>query len=322
METEIITAKELSRAAQIIREGGIVAFPTETVYGLGANALNPSAVEKIFLAKGRPQDNPLIVHLARLEDVFPLVTEVPSVFFELADRFMPGPLTVVLKKSVAVPSVVVANGSTVGIRFPSHPVARAFISECRCPIAAPSANTSTHVSPTTVQHVLDDLDGKIPMIIEGGSSDVGIESTVLDLTSEIPTILRPGAVTAEMLLQVFGRVDSCSVAIKVAKAPGMKYKHYAPRATAVLSPSLEAALELYDKKRAEGANPVLLCPEEKAHGRNCIDIGESGEQIAHNIYAALRSAETIYDFIIILKPSEEGIGNAVMNRLSKSTANE
>lgn len=322
MKTEIIDRSELSRAAEIIKNGGIVAFPTETVYGLGANALDTDAVLKIFQAKGRPQDNPLIVHLSSPDDVYPLVQDIPPVFFTLAKAYMPGPLTTVLKKSALVPSAVVAGGDTVGIRVPSHPVAREFISACGCPIAAPSANTSTHISPTTVQHVLDDLDGKIPMIIEGGSSDVGIESTVLDLTSDIPTILRPGAVTAEMLTEIFGRVDSCSVAIRIAKAPGMKYKHYAPRATAVLSATKEAAIEVYDAKLASGAHPVLLCSREGVGDRRCIDVGESDEQLAHNIYAAMREAEQEYDFIIIQSPTTKGIGNAVLNRLTKSTANE
>ena len=193
MITRIVNAKDgLDEAVSLIKNGELVVFPTETVYGLGANAFDPVAVAKIFEAKGRPQDNPLIVHISRVEEVKDIARDVPEVFYTLAERFMPGALTVVLPKSDLIPGIVTADGDTVAVRMPDHPVARELISRS-FPLAAPSANRSKHVSPTTARHVYDDLCGRVPLILDGGECGVGIESTVLDLTSGSPVILRPGA---------------------------------------------------------------------------------------------------------------------------------
>ena len=200
------TPEALSRAAQIIREGGLVAFPTETVYGLGADALNGQAVRTIFEAKGRPGDNPLIVHVSSLEEIPPLVREIPDAAKRLMEAFWPGPMTLILPKSEKIPSCVSAGLDTVGIRLPASEAARDLIRESGCPIAAPSANRSGRPSPTTAQHVFEDMDGRIPMILDGGDSEVGVESSVIDATGEVPVILRPGGITPEMVEAVLGAV--------------------------------------------------------------------------------------------------------------------
>ncbi|MDE6189168.1 MAG: threonylcarbamoyl-AMP synthase, partial [Clostridia bacterium] len=221
MQTKTVTLNEgLEEAVELIKDGEVVAFPTETVYGLGANALDGSAVKKIFAAKGRPMDNPLIVHVAAKADIDKLAANVSAQARSVIDAFMPGPITVILNKSDIVPDEVSAGLSTVGIRFPAHEVAQEFIRACGVPIAAPSANTSTKISPTTAKHVYDDLQGRIPLILEGGNSEVGIESTIIDMSGDTPTILRPGAITADMLAEVLGEVKTFSGKIIVAKAPG------------------------------------------------------------------------------------------------------
>ncbi len=243
MKTEVLkinsisdSEAELSRAAELIRSGQLVAFPTETVYGLGANAMDEKAVEKIFVAKGRPGDNPLIVHIAEINDIKPLVTSIDEKAYSLINKFWPGPLTIIFNKSSKVSDKVTAGLSTVAIRMPSHPVALELIKKSGVPIAAPSANRSGKPSPTTAKHVYEDMDGRIPMILDGGSADVGVESTVLDMTGKVPVILRPGGVTYEMLSEVLGHVEIDSGVLapidkdQQVKSPGMKYKHYAPDA--------------------------------------------------------------------------------------------
>ena len=231
--TRIVKAKDgIDEGARILKDGGLVVFPTETVYGLGANAYNENAVANIFKAKGRPQDNPLIVHISSLDQVKDIAVDVPDEFYKLAERFMPGPLTVILKKSDKIPYVVTAGGDTVGVRMPDNAYTRQLIAKS-FPLAAPSANRSKHISPTTAQHVYEDLNGEVDLILDDGACQVGIESTVLDLTVDVPTILRPGAVTADMLLDVVGQVGQNGKIIKVAKAPGMKYTHYAPKVDTV-----------------------------------------------------------------------------------------
>ena len=208
MKTRVVCAEQgLDEAVLLIKSGELVVFPTETVYGLGADALNPEAVKKIFEAKGRPQDNPLIVHIASVEQAREIAREVPPEFYALAERFMPGPLTVVLEKSEAVPSVVTAGGHTVAIRMPRNEIARKLLAPS-APVAAPPADPRKHVSPTTPAPGMDDLDGRGPLLLDGGGGGVGIESTVLDLTTNIPTVLRPGAVTADMISEVLGKVSS------------------------------------------------------------------------------------------------------------------
>jgi L-threonylcarbamoyladenylate synthase len=352
MTTTILSAADgIPAAAEIIKEGGLVAFPTETVYGLGANAFDPSAVKKIFETKGRPGDNPLIVHIADFDDIRTLSEEIPDCLSFLAEKFMPGALTVILKKSAAVPYDVTAGGETVGVRMPSHPAAREFIRACGVPIAAPSANVSAHVSPTSALHVFEDLNGKIPLIIDGGECELGIESTVLDLTQSKPAILRPGAVTREMLSELlpditcaYGKKDAAKEGIT--RSPGTKYRHYAPRVPAVLAADAAEAIALYDKKHAEGVNAVLIlkeesavkaanilmyaenekrtAPNERIHSENSarrvLSMGKDNPETARNIYRLLRLAENDYEFIIIESVDGSGVGAAVLNRLSKATA--
>lgn len=324
MITEIIKGGGIERAAQIIKAGGVVAFPTETVYGLGANAFDERAVAEIYRAKGRPQDNPLICHIASVEDVSEVAAEVPDLFFSLAGKFMPGPLTVVLKKGNKIPYAVTAGMDSVAVRMPDNPTARALIKACGCPLAAPSANASKHVSPTTAMHVYDDLNGRIPLILDGGECRVGIESTVLSLVTPVPTILRPGAVTEEMLSEVLGEVKThTGRIIAAAPAPGMKYKHYAPRCRAVLAQDVKDALNLYRSAESEGLKPVFISagriPE--FDGLNVINMGRD-EEAAARIYAALRDAEKAYDYIIVQKLDGGGVEKSVMNRIFKATANE
>ena len=219
--TKVGGSELIDEGAKILREGGLVAFPTETVYGLGADAFNAEAVKDIFIAKGRPQDNPLIVHFACVEDVKRAVKEIPEVAYKLWERFSPGPLTLVLPKSDELPLVTTAGIQTVGIRIPNHPIALELIKKSGTGIAAPSANTSGRVSPTLAEHVYEDMVGKIPLILDGGQTDVGIESTVLGLTKDVPIVLRPGAVTVEMLIEVLGKVINHKGEVIIAESPGM-----------------------------------------------------------------------------------------------------
>ena len=321
MITRIVNAKDgLDEAVSLIKNGELVVFPTETVYGLGANAFDPVAVAKIFEAKGRPQDNPLIVHISRVEEVKGIARDVPEVFYTLAERFMPGALTVVLPKSDLIPGIVTAGGDTVAVRMPDHPVARELISRS-FPLAAPSANRSKHVSPTTARHVYDDLDGRVPLILDGGECGVGIESTVLDLTSGSPVILRPGAVTAEMLAPFLGVIPGSGKVIGTAKSPGMKYEHYAPTAEAYAAVSARSAAEFYDRCAAEGRHPVLLFRDiypDVLGARERISLGESVEDFMHTVYSALRAAEKSYDVIVVETLEGEGCAASVMNRVMKA----
>lgn len=321
MITRIVNAKDgLDEAVSLIKNGELVVFPTETVYGLGANAFDPVAVAKIFEAKGRPQDNPLIVHISRVEEVKGIARDVPEVFYTLAERFMPGALTVVLPKSDLIPGIVTAGGDTVAVRMPDHPVAREFISRS-FPLAAPSANRSKHVSPTTARHVYDDLCGRVPLILDGGECGVGIESTVLDLTSGSPVILRPGAVTAEMLAPFLGVIPGSGKVIGTAKSPGMKYEHYAPTAEAYAAVSARSAAEFYDRCAAEGRHPVLLFRDiypDVLGDRECISLGKSVEDFMHTVYSALRAAEKSYDVIVVETLDGEGRAASVMNRVMKA----
>ena len=321
MITRIVNAKDgLDEAVSLIKNGELVVFPTETVYGLGANAFDPVAVAKIFEAKGRPQDNPLIVHISRVEEVKGIARDVPEVFYTLAERFMPGALTVVLPKSDLIPGIVTADGDTVAVRMPDHPVARELISRS-FPLAAPSANRSKHVSPTTARHVYDDLCGRVPLILDGGECGVGIESTVLDLTSGSPVILRPGAVTAEMLAPFLGVIPGSGKVIGTAKSPGMKYEHYAPTAEAYAAVSARSAAEFYDRCAAEGRHPVLLFRDiypDVLGDRECISLGKSVEDFMHTVYSALRAAEKSYDVIVVETLEGEGRAASVMNRVMKA----
>ena len=321
MITRIINAKEgLDDAVSLIKNGELVVFPTETVYGLGANAYDAAAVKKIFEAKGRPQDNPLIVHISRVEEVREIARDIPEVFYTLAERFMPGALTVVLPRSERIPDIVTAGGDTVAVRMPDNAFARELIARS-LPLAAPSANRSKHVSPTSAKHVYDDLKGKVPLILDGGECGVGIESTVLDLTSGSPVILRPGAVTAEMLAPYLGVAPGSGKVIGTAKSPGMKYEHYAPTAEAYAALSAESAAAFYDRCAAEGRRPVLLFRDIHADvlgERERISLGVSVEDFMHSVYSALRTAEKDHDVIVVETLTGEGRAASVMNRVMKA----
>lgn len=321
MITQIKKANEcIEECASLILRGELVVFPTETVYGLGANAFDEHAVAKIFKAKGRPQDNPLIVHISSLKEVGEIAVDVPDVFYKLAELYMPGPLTVILKKSDKIPYAVTAGGETVGVRMPDNEYARALIAASR-PLAAPSANRSKHISPTSAMHVYEDLKGEVAVIMDGGECRVGIESTVLDLTSDTPTILRPGAVTAEMLLDVLGEVSVNGRVIKIAKAPGMKYTHYAPVVETVCAVSIDSAVAKYDELIKLGRRPVIVARDiyrDKVVDREQISLGITAEDYTHNIYNALHLAEKQYDFIIIEELHGGGLEASVMNRVEKA----
>lgn len=325
MKTEILEAKYgIEKGARLITSGELVVFPTETVYGLGADAFNEEAVKNIFVAKGRPQDNPLIVHISSVEQVKEIARDIPDSFYRVAERFMPGPISVVLKKGDKIPYAVTAGGDTVAVRMPSNEIARKLIALSK-PLAAPSANKSKHISPTTAKHVYDDLNGEVALIIDGGACNVGIESTVLDLTTDTPTVLRPGAVTVEMLSEVLGEVEEKGKVIKIAKSPGMKYTHYAPKVHTVVAVSVASAIAEYDKCVKNGGKPVLVYRGiygDDLGDRNVIDLGRTPEDYARSIYSALRDAEEKYDEIIIEELHGKGMEFSVMNRVYKSAGNK
>lgn len=323
MKTQIKTIEEgLDEAVGLIKNGDVVVFPTETVYGLGANAFNGEAVRKIFEAKGRPADNPLIVHIADVSWIDSLAKDISQGAREIIKTFMPGPITVILKRSEMIPDEVTAGLDSVGIRFPKHPVAQKFISACNLPLAAPSANTSTKISPTSAQHVFEDMQGKVPLILQGGDCEVGIESTILDMTVDTPTVLRPGAVTAQMIAKVLGRVKNFDGNIIVAKAPGMKYKHYAPSCEMAVAESEMSAVYEYGRQLGLGHKPVILAKDDYLggiNGFNQIYLGRSDEDVMRNIYAAMHKAQENYDFIICQDFGNDGLGASIMNRVNKAS---
>ena len=335
----------IKKAATIIREGGLVAFPTETVYGLGADGFNPEAVKNIFVAKGRPNDNPLIIHIAEDKEIFRLARQAdkdPRVS-QLISRFWPGPLTLVLAKQKTVPDEVTAGLDTVAIRMPQHPVALALIKACGAPLAAPSANRSGYPSPTTGQHVYADLGGRIEAILESGPTGVGVESTVLDLSTDAPVILRPGGVTREALVTVLGNVyldPGLSDPRQTPKAPGMKYKHYSPHAEVILVQGARARVaakikELTFQYSAQGKKVGLLLTRETwanlGAGTESLpafyrrDLGSAWrlEEIAQVIYSELRNCDLHGVEVILTETYQtEGIGAALMNRLLKSAGQQ
>lgn len=341
METKLIrtdAAGAMQEAGEIIRNGGLVAFPTETVYGLGADALNSEAAAKIYAAKGRPSDNPLIVHIADMEQVDLVARDVPENARRVMEAFWPGPLTVILNKKAVVPDGTTGGLKTVAVRMPSHPDARALIRESGRVIAAPSANTSGRPSPTTAAHVLEDMNGVIPMILDGGPVGIGIESTIVDMTGEKPVILRPGYITKAMLEQAAGPVDvDPAVSGKtmqkdvVAKAPGMKYRHYAPkgRLTLVEGPTEKVIAKinaLAGEKQREGFRVGVIGTDEtidayEADIRKSIGSREHPETVAANLYAVLRECDDLeLDFIYSESFFAQGLGNAIMNRMLKASA--
>ena len=320
-------------AADFLRKNEVVALPTETVYGLGGNAESDQAVAKIFAAKGRPGDNPLIIHIADRNQLSRFVTEVPEKAVTLMDTFWPGPLTLIFKKKAGVLSEKATAGlDTVAVRMPDHPVALALLKTCGLPIAAPSANSSGKPSPTKAEHVLDDLNGKIAGVLDGGATGVGVESTVVDCTAEIPVILRPGGVTKEQLEAVVGEVHE-DAALKDQsqrpKAPGMKYTHYAPNAPLYMVAGPKEFLQtLVMEKEQEGLRVGVLTTEENRHFYKADLVLACGrraelETVAASLYDTLRSfnqghVEIIFSEIF----PNEGVGHAIMNRLDKAAGHK
>ena len=333
------TETSFEEAGKILRNGGLVAFPTETVYGLGADAFNSEAAAKIYTAKGRPSDNPLIVHIAEKEDLKRLTTDISSEAKTLIESFWPGPLTLIFHKRAEVPDGTTGGLSTVAVRMPSHKIARQLIRSSGVLIAAPSANLSGRPSPTTAEHVWQDMQGRIDMLIDGGKVGIGIESTIVDMTVSPPMILRPGYVTREMLEEKIGpvEVDKAAQAEKISeidgnykpKAPGMKYRHYAPKADFIMfegsmSNVADAIHKRKQKEEAAGKKVGIICTDES---RNCyfgeyvVSIGsrKNEEEIAANLYKILRDFDkTDIDVILGETVRRDGLGQAIMNRLIKA----
>lgn len=354
-----IREEDLAEAAGILRQGGLVAFPTETVYGLGANALNEEAAKKIYAAKGRPSDNPLIAHVADFETVELLAKEISEAGKKLMEAYWPGPLTLVFPKSEIVPYGTTGGLETVAIRMPKDEVARTLIRLAGVPVAAPSANTSGRPSPTTADHVYQDMNGKIEMLVDGGPVGIGLESTIVDVSGDVPVMLRPGAITLEMLRETLGEVEIDPAILGPVradvkpKAPGMKYRHYAPKAELVLvevaqdktaqdktvqdtvvqeharqdqdvQRVAEKIRELVKEKLAAGYRVGVICTDET---RDCYEEGmirslgirAEEETIAHNLFAVLREFDDLKaDYIYSESFSTERLGQAIMNRLTKA----
>lgn len=341
MNTKILKIEDgnedevIREAGEVLKSGGLVAFPTETVYGLGGDALKEDAARKIYSAKGRPSDNPLIVHIADIGALDELASEIPECAYKLAEAFWPGPLTMIFKKKDIVPYGTTGGLDTVAIRMPSHPVAHRLIKDSGVYIAAPSANLSGRPSPTRAEHVIEDMDGRIDMIIDGGAIEIGIESTIVDVTCEVPMILRPGYVTADMIKEVLGDVcfDETVLAHSMVKgkpkAPGMKYRHYAPKAELTIFEGENEKVvskinELAVKYEYDGLKVGILSSNENehkyAHGEVVV-VGsrENEHEVAAHLFDVLRHFDHI-DVDVILSEgfSEDSFGQAVMNRLIKA----
>jgi len=369
METKIFalnpqdfSPEDLSGAAELIQKGGLVAFPTETVYGLGADAENPEGAKAIYKAKGRPSDNPLIVHIASEDDLEKVAREVPESARKLARAFWPGPLTMILKKSSRIPTETTGGLDTVAIRFPSHPIAKALILKSNKWIAAPSANTSGRPSPTAAEHVIEDLSGKVDMIVDGGRVDIGLESTIVDLTEEVPVILRPGFITPEDIRSVLGQVEidpglSLGSAQRP-KAPGMKYRHYAPKAALTIYEGdqknvVSEISRSIQQEAVQGHKVAVLClkEHEALYKQAFCDACDSGaitgnaardtvknpgalitfplgdesheNAVAHNLFDALRKCDSEQaDRIFSESFYSDGLGLAIMNRLLKAAGHD
>lgn len=341
MDTKIIKIDEenidealISQAGKIIKNGGLVAFPTETVYGLGGDALNRESSKKIYAAKGRPSDNPLIVHIADINDMDAIVLKVKENALKLAERFWPGPLTMILKKSDRVPLETTGGLDSVAIRMPVHKTAAAFIKAAGGYVAAPSANISGKPSPTSAKYVIQDMDGRIDMIIDGGDSGIGLESTIVDLTGDIPVLLRPGYITVEQLREVLGNVDVDKTILdgdckERPKAPGMKYRHYAPKGDLTIVEGQALAVvekinELTHEAERENKKVCVIATDENADSYEAGVIKSIGSRndediIAHRLYTILRECDDEnIDVIYSESFDSAGIGQAIMNRLLKA----
>lgn len=331
-------AEALKEAGEIIKRGGLVAFPTETVYGLGGDALNEDSSGKIYHAKGRPSDNPLIVHICRMEDLAPIVKEIPETAKKLAEAFWPGPLTMIMNKSGKVPYATTGGLDTVAVRMPRHKVALSFIQAAGGYVAAPSANLSGKPSPTLAKYVAEDMDGRIEMIIDGGEIGIGLESTIVDLTEEVPIILRPGYITKEMLRDVLGKVRMDKTILddstgQAPKAPGMKYKHYAPKGELTIINGQQerviAEINIKAKEMRQKGEKVGIIGTDDTVGLYEADSVKSAgsradeETIAHALYRILREFDDEEVTVIYSEAFDEtahsgGIGQAIMNRLLKA----
>lgn len=316
---------KIRECAEILKQGGLVGFPTETVYGLGANAFLDAAVKRIFEVKGRPQDNPIIVHISNMSQIDSVVSEMHEKAKKLAEKFWPGPLTLILPKSKEIPYSVTANLDTVAVRMPSHPVARKLI-DFAGPIAAPSANISGRVSPTRAEHVISDFYGKIEAIIDGGKTGIGLESTVVGNLDETPVLFRPGGVTVEMLKQVVEEIEihpaaRAEIEFAHAVSPGMKYRHYSPKATVVLveASASEDIFKIFEMKKKNKKACVLLFRKRGVFLKD-VFVGSRGtkEEYARNLFKLLRDVDNKgYEVVVVEGVDEEGIGLAIMNRLRK-----
>lgn len=335
MQTQIkeITKESLGEAKRIIENGGVVAIPTETVYGLGGNAFDDGAVKKIFEIKGRPNNNPLIAHVHKDYDLSKIIDYDPPYAKKLREAFLPGPLTLVYPSTGKVSSFVSCGLNTLAVRVPSHAGAQAFLKEVEIPIVAPSANLSRHVSPTSAGHVFDDFNGKIPLILDGGECQGGIESTVCDCTGEIPIVLRSGLVTREQIEEIVGACGEYTPDLKngeKVKSPGVLYKHYAPRCKTMLfsAKNVKNAISAYVAESLENKGVAVLCEEKRMiHfekvGAKCLNLGKNQAEMAMRLYKLLREAEKICELLIVVEPEEQGgVMTGVLNRLRKACTSE
>lgn len=337
VDENCIDEKIMEEAGKLLKSGALVAFPTETVYGLGANALDEKAAAKIYAAKGRPSDNPLIIHIADMESLGLITEEIPKAAYLLAEKFWPGPLTMVMKKSKVVPYGTTGGLDTVAVRMPSHPIALEMIRYGGGYIAAPSANTSGRPSPTLASHVADDMDGIIPMILDGGAVGIGIESTIVDLTEDIPTILRPGFITKEMLEEVVGEVQIdkglSGDAKTPPKAPGMKYRHYAPKAELIIVEGARDSVvkkinELTAVNQEKGIVTGVIGTKETVSNYDAKIVKSMGTRndelsISSHLYSILREFDESDAQMIYSESFEEGaMGSAIMNRLLKAAGHK
>lgn len=333
MDTVLLNDSEsqLEIAAQLIKKGETVGIPTETVYGLGADASNEEAVKKVFAAKGRPADNPLIVHLADFSQAERYTNEIPELAYRLAERFCPGPLTIVLPKNERIPMITSGGLDTVGIRVPSHPVMHRIIELSGCPIAAPSANTSGYPSPTSADHVMRDMNGKISAIVDGGHSKFGVESTVISVEDEKTVrILRPGCITREMLLEICDNVIVDPAILheleegQIAASPGMKYKHYSPKADIViLEGTLENFISYVGKNNDINTYSLIFDDDTYVFPYRYLTYGKNSSEQAHQLFQKLRELDDIgADKVYVRAPSHEGVGLAVYNRLIRAAGFE
>ena len=331
---ENINKEAIRQAGEVIRSGGLVAFPTETVYGLGGDALSPDSSRKIYAAKGRPSDNPLIVHICRVEDMEKIAAEVPRQAYMLAEHFWPGPLTMVMKKAELVPKETTGGLDTVAVRLPDHEVALSFIDQAGGFVAAPSANVSGRPSPTLAKYVYEDMNGKIEMLLDGGAVGIGVESTIIDLTEEIPVILRPGHITQEMLQEVLGEVclDPTMLdgdALQAPKAPGMKYKHYAPKGElSIVTGEPDAVAEkikqLLSEDAHSGRKTGVIVSRQDQYLYHADSVKVTGDRedmaaVARSLFRILREFdEEQVERMYVQAFPQDGIGQAVMNRMLKA----